>query len=46
MVGTQRDHVQNLEENLDITAQFGNFPKNKAVSKTAAVLAQTVWVFF
>ena len=39
MVGTQRSHVQNLEENLGITAQFGNFTKTE-VSKIVAVLAQ------
>ena len=32
--------MQNLEENLGITAQFGNFTKNEVVSKTAAVFTQ------
>lgn len=41
MVGTQRGHLQNLEENLGITAQFGNFTKNGAVSKIVAVLVSS-----
>ena len=40
MVGTQKGHMSNLEENLGMTAQFGNFTKNETVSKTAAILSQ------
>jgi hypothetical protein len=32
-LGPRRCHVQNLEKNLGITAQFGNFTKNKAASE-------------